>query len=201
MLSTIYPIVEGYGDVPAAGILLRRFASEVFGNYELRVLPPHRIPKGQMIGSGLHLENAVELGARRILEYEGRGAVLILIDADDDCPAELGPRLLERAKTKRPDVECRAVVANKEYEAWFLASAVSLRGKRRVRADASPPRDPEGIRGAKQYLERELFEKGAYYSETTDQPALTAEFALAEARVCKSFQKLERDLRSLFALQ
>ena len=200
MLSTIYPIVEGHGEVSAARILLQRFASEIFGNHELRIFTPHRLSKGQIIGNGQQLENAVELGARRILEYDGPGAILILLDADDDCPAELGPRLLGRARAKRPDIECRAVIANKEYETWFLASAVSLRGRRHVRSDAAAPPDPETIHDAKHYLARELLETGYYYSETADQPALTAVFAMAEARTCPSFQKLERDLTSLFAL-
>lgn len=200
MLNTIFPIIEGHGEVSAVRVLLMRFADEIFQNYELRILPPYRLPRGQMIGMGHHLENAVELGARRILEYEGTGAIIILLDADDDCPAELGPTLLTRAKAKRPEIECKAILANKEYEAWFLAAAVSLRGKRHVRDDAVPPSNPEAIRGAKEYLERELMQGGHYYSETTDQAALTAYFSFAEARNCSSFTKLERDLTALFAL-
>jgi len=60
------------------------------------------------------LERAVELAARQIQHGD---AVIILIDADDDCPAELAPKLLSRAKETRPDRDIRVILANKEYEA------------------------------------------------------------------------------------
>ena len=92
----------------------------------------------------------------------------------------------------------KSVVVEREYEAWFLAAARSLRGKRNVNVDAEPPQDPEEIPGAKEYLERQLFIPGAAYSPTIDQPALTALFDLLEARRCSSFDKLWRDLERLF---
>jgi hypothetical protein len=56
------------------------------------------------------------------------GGVLVLIDADDDCPAHLGPALLARAREARSDVPVSVVLANREFEAWFLAAAPSLAG-------------------------------------------------------------------------
>jgi hypothetical protein len=199
MLSSIYPIVEGHGDVPSVSILLRRFASEVFQNNQVMIFPAYRIPRGRMV-TELHLERAIELGARKITEYGGIGGILILLDADDDCPAVIGPSLLARATQARPDITSKVVVANKEYEAWFLAAAISLRGYRNILQNATPPAQPEEIRAAKGYLEREFFETGSCYSERIDQPALTATFAFAETDVCRSFQKLRRDIGALFAL-
>ena len=199
MLQYVYSIVEGRGDVAATPVLLRRFAYQVHQNFQVFLFTPHRLSRGQMV-AGSYLENAVELGARKLRARDGTGAIFVLLDADDDCPAQLGPQLLGRVTRARPDIPASVVVVKKEYEAWFLASAVSLRGVRGILPGATPPPDPESIRGAKQFLEREMMLPSASYSETIDQPALTEMFDFDAARACPSFDKLWRDLDRLFAL-
>lgn len=120
----------------------------------------------------------------------------MLLDADNACPAELGPELLARANRKRPDIHHSVVVATKEYEAWFLVAARSLRGRRGIQQNAEPPPNAEAVRDAKGYLERNLMIDGKYYSETVDQPAFTAIFSIDEARAAPSFDKLWRDFGS-----
>ena len=196
MLEAIYPIVEGYGEVSAVPVLLRRFAHEVFENYTIDVHRAHRLSKGQIL-TPPHLENAVELAARKMSTYQ-RKALILLLDSDLDCPAEIGIQLQERIHQSRPDIPHSVVLPKHEFEAWFLAAARSLRGKNSVLTTADPPDDPEGIIGAKEYLERRLMEGGASYSPTVDQPALSSYFSFQEARVCRSFRKLEADLQRLF---
>jgi hypothetical protein len=198
VLRSIYPIVEGHGEVKAVPVLLRRFAYEVHDNQEFYPFPPHRIPRGQIMAAN-QLEKAVELGARKV-HQRGGGAILVLIDADSDCPAEIGPSILERVRKARPDVAASVVVAKAEYEAWFLASARSLRGKRNISSNAEPPSEPEKIRAAKEYVSQVLMVPGTTYSPTVDQSALTAVFDFAQARQCPSFDKLWRDLDRLFGL-
>jgi hypothetical protein len=86
------------------------------------------------------------------------------------------------------------VLAKREYEAWFLAAASSLRSHVRLRDTADAPSDPEGIAGAKEYLVRELLVPEAAYSETVDQVAFTAIMDFAQALRCRSFEKLCSDL-------
>ena len=132
------------------------------------------------------LKKAVRLA---ILQPEC-SSVLILFDGNSDCPAELGQAIQEWAKSEAGDVPCEVVIAQKEYEAWFLASIESMLGYRRIRADAQSHPTPEQPRGAKGQLEARM-EAGATYLETTDQPALSAKFSLAAAhRRCRSFRKL-----------
>lgn len=198
-MTVIYPIVEGHGEVHAVPLLFRRVAREICNRYDVEVLNPHRVPRGKMVARDARaLESAVALGTLKISQTGMSGVILILLDADDDCPAELGPRLLRQIS--RPDVIAAVVVAKREYEAWFLAGAQSLRGHRRVSDTAIPPVDPEGIRGAKQHLERHILVPGAAYHETVDQPALTAVLGLEEARATPSFDKLCRDLRRLLLM-
>ncbi len=125
------------------------------------------------------------------------GRVLVLLDADDDLPCVLGPRLLTQARARRKDRDISVVVATREYEAWFLAAAESLRGHRALPMDLASPAHPEGIRDAKGWLDERM---PGGYSETLDQPALTAMFDLALARRSDSFDKLFREVGRLFGL-
>lgn len=198
MVSAIYPIVEGRGEVRAVPILLRRFAFDVYKNFAFHVLEPYRLPRGRMLTEG-HLEQAVEFAARKLQQQEGSGAIFVLLDANDDCPAKLGPALLDRVTKARTDRRASVVIAKSEYEAWFLAAARSLRRVPDVSDNAEPPEKPEAIRDAKRFLERNLMVEGARYSETVDQPRFTAMFDFDEAAACPSFKKLRRDIADLFS--
>jgi uncharacterized protein DUF4276 len=193
VLDAIFPIVEGHGEVGAVPELLRRLSHERFQNYHLEVMRPFRLPRGKIL-CNQDLERAVEFGARKLDVNGGMGAIFVLLDADDDCPADLAPPLLKRVMRVRHGLLSTVVVAKREYESWFLASAVSLRGRSSVKIDAHPPPDPESIRDAKGRLERELLTPGSKYSETIDQVSLTAAMSFDEARACPSFDKLYRDM-------
>src|SRR2546421_11414496 len=106
------------------------------------------------------------------------GGVFILVDSDDDCPKQIAPPLLQRAQIARSDVPIAVVLAKFEFEAWFLAAAESIAGRRGLQAALRPPPDPEAIRDAKGWLQRHMQPRNRKYSATTDQPALTALFDL-----------------------
>jgi Domain of unknown function (DUF4276) len=198
MTASIYIIVEGHGEVNAVPVLLRRLAHERLERYDVQVFPPHRVPKGRMLNTNA-LERAATLGRRRIIERGGRGGVMLLLDADRECPATLGRELLLRLRGAVQDLPTSVVLAKREYEAWFLAAASSLRGHERVRDTADAPADPEAIAGAKEYLVRELLVPEAAYSETVDQVAFTALMDFAQALRCRSFQKLCGDVARITA--
>ena len=151
--------------------------------------PPIRRPRNKVVKEN-ELEKAVEFVARQI---GGKGAIFIILDSDKDCPAELGPALLRRASQARSDLPIAVVIAKNEFEAWFLAAAESLRGRRGLKNDIHPPNDPEAVRNAKGWLDRRM-ENNKSYSETTDQPALTALFDIEQARQADSFDKCYRDI-------
>jgi hypothetical protein len=183
-------IVEGHGEIEAVPEIIRRIAKLVDPNIALKIHPPFRVPRNRLVKPG-ELERSVELAARRA----GRnGAILIVLDVDDDCPAALGPELLARAQKARSDIPIRVVLAKREFEAWFLASAESLRGRRGLAPDLEAPSDPEAIRGAKEWL---TDRKDQRYRETLDQSAFAAVFDLEKARRASSFDKFFRDVRDL----
>ena len=182
-------IVEGHGEVAAVPILIRRMAENLHPELLVDTPRPIRVPRNQVVKAG-ELERAVELAARNI---RNQGAIFIILDSDDDCPAQLGPELLCRALEVRSDLPIAVVLAKREFESWFLAAAESLQGQRGLRNDLLPPINPERIRGAKGWLRRQL-ESGETYRETLDQPALTARFDLDQARQADSFDKCYRDI-------
>ena len=188
---TIVTVVEGQGEVAALPIVLRRIAAD-FGHWDLDVPTPYRRTRSSLVRPGA-IEDAVSAVAHRV---GPRGGVLVLLDADDDLPCQLGPELLGRARRARSDRRLSVVLAKSEFESWFLASASSLGGCRDLPDPLAGPPDPEGIRDAKKWLSDRMV--GHPYKPTVDQAALAATFDLAAARLgSPSFDKLWRDAARL----
>ena len=142
---TLGLIVEGHGEGQAAPTLIRKIARAVnfHGSIKCAV---RRVPKSQLVQPE-ELERAVEALTRQI----GRGRpLLVLLDADDDCPKDLANNLKARCLISHADVTISIVIAKKEYEAWFLAAARSLAGQRGLAEQLDPPIDPESVQGAKE---------------------------------------------------
>ncbi len=187
-------IVEGQGEVQAAPVLIRRIINALDPaltfKFEVR-----RIPRSQLLRPN-ELEQAAEALARQI----GRQRrFLILIDADDDCPKDLAFVLNGRCMTAHPDLAISVAIANREYEAWFLAAVRSLAGQPGLERPLDPPKDAESIRGAKEWL-RARMTAGQSYSETRHQAAFSALLDLSAARLTRSFRKLEKEVARLVTL-
>lgn len=191
----IASIVEGHGGCEAVPILIRRIAQTLEPGLTPLVQPLLRVPGSRLAKQG-EIERAVELAARK---NSGQGAILVLLDCDDGCPAEDAPELLKRASAARTDLPVSVVLAKREYEAWFLAAAESLRGQRGLPPDLVGPPEPEKIRAAKEWLSGQM-SSGHAYSESSDQPALTSVFDMVAARRADSFDKCYREIVRLLNL-
>jgi hypothetical protein len=111
------------------------------------------------------------------------------MDADDECPVKLAAGVERRAESHAKEHRIGVVIANREYEAWFLAGAASLAGKRRFTANLKHPSSPDAIRDAKGWLSQHMTE--GRYHEVLDQPALSAVFDIAAAtQGSRSLRKL-----------
>jgi hypothetical protein len=184
-------LVEGHGEVEALPILLGRLAQRLAPQARVEILPPYRLPRGKMLQRPDELDRALNMLARRTQPH---GGILVLLDADDDCPAQQGPKLLKLAQAARPDRKIEVVLANREFEAWFLAAASSLAGQLGLPNDLSPPPNPEGLRNAKGWLSQRM---PLGYSETADQPVFVRHMDLDQACAAPSFDKLLRSVASL----
>ena len=190
----IAAIVEGYGECEAVPVLIRRIAQTIDPGFVPKILSPIRVPASRLRKEG-EIERSVELAARKL---GGRGGILVVLDCDWDnsCPAVDGPALLKRAVDVRNDLPIAVILAKKEFEAWFLAAAGSLRGKHGLPNDLEAPADPEEIRGAKEWLSDKMLH-GRSYAETTDQPAFAEIFDMNLARRADSFDKCFRAIEAM----
>lgn len=196
-MTVVACIVEGHGETRAMPVLLRRL-SERRDEFSLQIPAPIRVSRDKFLNRNDELARMVALAAMSA----GRdGLVLIVLDADDDCPVELAKSVSDRAAPHLRGAKLAVVIANREYEAWLLAAAPSLAGKRGLPDDLELPERSEDIRDAKGWLsERMVQNSGKSYSPVTDQAALTAaldiDWALGRSR---SFRKLDKSVSDFLA--
>lgn len=190
----IAPIVEGHGEVQAVPILLKRLASIATPTAQLRLNPALRVKVGAFVNDDDYFDKYLELAARKAKPWPS-SCVLILLDCEDKCPSELGPKLLKKAKARHPDIPIIVVLAYREYETWFLAAARSLRGVCGLPVDLEPPVDPESVRDAKGWLSAKM---KVPYNAPVHQPRLTDAIAFEEALAVDSFARAMRKLRPFF---
>jgi len=190
MSVTIAAIVEGQSEVESVPILLRRMLT-LSGVSDMVPARPFRVKRNRIVKEG-ELERAVD---QVIRDRDNVGCILVLLDAEGDCPAELGPSLVERCRDAT-SLPVAVVLANREFEAWFLGAKESLRGLRGIRQDASAPALPEHVQGAKEQLTRNM--GNHRYLEVDDQPAFAEMMDLGAARKrCPSFDRLCRELERI----
>jgi hypothetical protein len=181
----IAPIVEGHGEVEALPALLHRIAATEGFQGQLLVNAPIRVKSGSFLNDLDYRNRRLLLAAAKAAERNG--TVMILLDCEDDCPAQLGPRLLQEARKIRNDVDMLIALAYREYESWFIAAARSLRGHRGLPIDLEPPANPEQIRNAKDWLGRRMDSK---YDPIIHQAEFSRAIDLVEARNSSSFERL-----------
>lgn len=183
MTIHIASVVEGYGEVQALPILLRRIADEAFF-YDRDIRTPHRIARTSMTREKV----ADAVRTQRAVVGED-GIVVVLYDSDDDDPDEI----VETTKEQLAAAVCEALVfvAVREYEAWLLAGIDSLRGTPALKSDAHFEGDPESPRSPAGKLEEQMTES---YKKTLHQARFTGRVDLSQvAERSPSFQKFYRE--------
>lgn len=191
-MISIASIVEGDGEVAALPILLRRLAAERDPVSMANPLQPIRVRRDRFLNKEDEFRRQLLLAAAKCGDD---GWILIVLDADDDCPASLGQQIYQRAQQYVPHRRLSVVLANREFEAWFIAAAQSLHGVRGFsvatdeRVEAEIPRDAKGWMRAHMH-------KGSY-SEILDQPAFAARIDLQQAfDNSRSFRKLCKEWKT-----
>lgn len=187
----IASIVEGDGEVKALPKLLHRMTQTWPPPQGIRVAPlepPIRVRRDQFLNKPHEFNRYLALAAAKAGE---EGWVLVLLDADDDCPAKKGAEILERAQQYIPYRKVSVVLANREFEAWFIAAAQSLNGVRGftlIPGDENLCAQAEEPRNAKGWLQERMKDN---YKEIFDQPVFAAKMSLQEAyKNSRSFRKL-----------
>ncbi|MFJ9380184.1 DUF4276 family protein [Streptomyces sp. NPDC101455] len=189
----IAPVVEGHGEERALQSLLHRLIPHLREGAYAHIQPPYRLPRDRMLKSEPLAQALTVVAARQPQPT----AVLVLLDADDDCAVDLAAQVHALAHASHAHVPLTAVVAVREFEAWFLAGAAGLAGHMGLPTDLTPPPHPESIRGAKEWLSKRM-PAGIAYSPPAHQPSFATRFDLDAARdAAPSFDKLCRELLRL----
>jgi len=198
-------IVEGDGEVAAVAELLHRLGAELDPPVLLAAKSPVRVHRDRfLIGAGVskpsksakaslaadrqrEFGDRVDIAARRATDM---GFMLVLLDTEGGCAAQLGPALAKAVYAERSDRTSVVAFAHQEYECWFLAAAESIRGKCSLADDLTAHPAPETKRDAKGWLTDHMPD-GVCYKETTNQEKLAAVFDMAAAyAACRSFRHL-----------
>ena len=185
----IVAIVEGQGEETAVPILIREWLT--LNHLHDRWIVGDRAvcAKGQanLLAQSLPKK-------QRGIEYFVKAALaadpdflLIVLDADDVC--------LERARAVAGHKEIGVVIADREFEAWFLHHRAAIATSCPTASPWEPTRRIEDIRDCKKVMGR-LF---GSYEPTVDQARFTRLLPLADgaASPSRSFRKLHKELGRL----
>lgn len=201
----VAPIVEGETEIRCIKPLLTRIWDELVrpaDGARLCVLEPAPANRSSIVRpQHPDLEKRIKYAQRQVIECRNRpdyrrGFVLLLVDADEDCPAALGPQLLRQAQAVRADADIACVLAKRELENWFKAAAVSLAGKCGLPSDLTVPADPELGSGDAWLTEKmRSVDRKRKYTKPADALSLVEEMNLTECRDnSPSFRKLCREM-------
>ena len=196
-MGVLIPVVEGDGEVEAVPLLLRRLQNE-YRRWDLQIARPKNAHgRDNLLRPG---------GLERFLRYAWLEpdciAVLILLDAHEDCPKEIAPQLAARARALNPPCPVAIVLAKCEYEAWFLASLETiaghdLKGRVGLPAEVCFEGDVEAVQGAKEWISQKM-PSGRISKETFDQAPMSnlIDLALVRGR-SRSFRRLEHAFQEI----
>ncbi|MCI0700529.1 MAG: DUF4276 family protein [Planctomycetia bacterium] len=206
MTLYIAPVVEGQTEQGCLEKLLRRVWNELLGCSErLQVVEPFRGQRDALVHpSGTVLVDSVEkaflkLRAVSRKDIDARLLLLILLDAENDCPATLAPRLLTAAKTALPsDAPIACVLPKRMLENWIVAGASTLAGVNGL-PNPLPARDSFEDRSGANWLESQFrsVNKTKKYKKTVDAKKFVEKMNLSDCRKnAPSFDKLCRELEA-----
>lgn len=203
MTLYIAPVVEGQTEQGCLERLLQRTWTELLGRTErLQVLEPFRGPRDKLIHSPSDLIKTIEQSLQKLYakakrDPGARKLLLLLLDAEGDCPAALAPRLLESAREIAPaDVEVACVMPKQMLENWIVAGASTLGGINNL-PNPLPVRDQFEERSGAAWLDEQLrsMSKTRKYKKVIDAKEFINCIDLNECRTnSPSYDKLCREL-------
>src|ERR1051326_6172056 len=97
------PVVEGDGEIEAVPILLRRLIEQCSA-FQIHVGRPIRRKRSQLAS-----REGLEIAIRSAKLDPQCASILILLDADDDCPKTIAPVLSGWAKESAAGMPCEVV--------------------------------------------------------------------------------------------
>ncbi len=195
-----YLVVEGKGEVKAAQTLIYRLWNDL-GHSPVVWADPIR-------GVNLLQRSGIARACAIVRSKPDADALLILRDADDDCPATSGPTAAQWIREENLQFPAAVVLLHREYETLFLPcltrmAGIPLRDDRGVErsgllAGTTFEGNYESIRGVKEWLSKR-YPRGRSYKPSLDQLPMTRLIDFDDLRKSglPSFGTLEKALAFL----
>ncbi|MGL6074775.1 MAG: hypothetical protein ACRC8S_11495 [Fimbriiglobus sp.] len=201
MTHFIQPIVEGETEARCIERLLHRIWSESLQcPFRLQVLRAIPEPRNRLLNETL--KQHVEIACARLKEKvdhlpQSKGLVLILFDADDDCPVDIVKiHKSTISSTLFGSISDSLIIANKMFENWLIAGCSGYLGRFGMPSVDPGIQDAETRKGYS-WMRELLSDRAANkpYRKIVDGIDLTKSFDIAEASLkSRSFRKLLSDL-------
>ena len=194
-IPKLIPVMEGHGEVKALSLLMRRLLQERLVRYDISIGSG---PAGTVRAPGRgRLQKDLGKYLGHAINKPDCAGILVLIDADKDCPLNLAGELRGQYESSRVNVPVEIVCAKEEYEVWFLASIDSIRGRASIPADSVLDNTVESQSSPKSWLTHSM-PPGRAYKPTLHQELLTAHIDLQMAydnsrsfrRMCHALEQL-----------
>lgn len=199
MTLYIASIVEGQTEQSCLERLLQRTWAELLGQTErLQVLEPFHGPRDKLIYSQSDLIRTIEQSLQKLhikanREPDAMKLLLILLDAEGDCPAALAPQLFKAAREIAPvNFSISCVMPKRMLENWIVAGASTLGGINNL-PNPLPARDQFEERSGAAWLDEQLrsVNKTRKYKKVIDAREFINKMDLNECRTnSPSFDKL-----------
>ena len=187
--------MEGDGDAVALPLLMARIIREKYNRNDIIVAQG----KSKVVKSNgrQQLERKLERFIGHAQKKPECGAILILVDADTDCPVTLARQLSQRCAQISPICPIQIVCADRTFESWFIASLDTIKGWHGVSETAAFCGEVEKIANPKRWIGQQMPD-GQAYKETTHQVSFSRLIDLDLVhRNSRSFRRLCHSLEQL----
>ena len=187
-------IVEGEGEEKAAPALINRLLHDHFQRYDIFTNTPKKAKgRNNLITFG-GFEYYIDVCLKFDYHVDG---ILVLLDADDDCPVELAKDFYKRVQRMNIHIPIALVCAKREYEAWFLANIDALIQNGLLKSDVTYHTSKiEEKRDVKGWLSSNM--PSGKYKEVTDQLKMTRYIEFERTSdLSRSFRRLTHAVHEL----
>jgi hypothetical protein len=196
-MHAIISLVEGRGDESALPALIDKILRDT-NSWKWYVGTPIKV---QNLGK---LRKELVYYLSRAANKKNCGAILVVLDSDDECPKEEAEKLAHAIQPLNLAVPVAIVFAHREYEAWFLASLPTIAGHHGLPADVLYEGEVESKRDVKGWLRQQMSRNR--YNPTSHQKKFTSLIELELAYDClrpaplgnyRSFRRLYHAIEQL----
>jgi hypothetical protein len=198
----IVSIVEGHGEQAAVPILIRRIGEQL--GVSIDGYKTIRTKRGLFPRSSAERERQMRIARD---DAGPNGAILVILDSDGEPPCAharhgaaaclIGDDLLVTIRPIAAGLPVAVVMAEREFEAWFVAAAESLVVEGVLQSGSRSPREPEQLQDPKGWLASRMLGRRVY-NPVADQKRLAARFDIGMARAnSPSFDAAYREIERL----